>query len=173
MKIQGSRTEKNLRRAFEGESKAAMKYFLFASETRERVIKEIFLETMKNEQEHAQVFAECLEIINGTKDNLRSSVAAEALEANLDYLEMAEIAKQEGFTEISEKFIKIAKIEQTHRDRFEKYLRKLENDSLYKQPMRKQWICMKCGFIMEGLEPPLECPVCEHSLKHFKLLKED
>lgn len=169
MKLQGTRTEKNLRRAFDGESQAAMKYFHFADEAEEDVLEEIFLETMRNEQEHAEIFAKYLGLIGETEDNLKSCISAESLEAKLDYPEMAYVAREEGFEEIATKFELIAKIEQRHRDRFDSILKKIESGTLYKRPQKALWECMECGYLHEGTEPPMTCPVCGHDTDDFML----
>lgn len=170
--IKGTRTEKNLRKAFEGESMAAMRYFHFADEAEEDVIEEIFLDTMRNEQEHAEVFAEYLEWIGETPDNLRSCIAFEAFESKIDYPEMAKIAREEGFKEIAHKFELVAQIEQRHKERFEDVLRKLESGTLYKRQQKVKWECIKCGHIHEGFEPPAKCPFCGHDTDDF-IIKVD
>lgn len=170
MKLNGTKTERNLRRAFENESKAAMKYFHFADEAEEEVIEQLFLQVMKNEQEHAEIFAEYLGLIGDTKENLMSSISAESLESKIDYPEMAMVARGEGFDEIATKFELIGRIEQMHKERFEEYLRKIGDGSLYKQQKNVSWVCMKCGHIHQGLEPPTECPVCGHSAQNFKMI---
>ena len=57
MELKGSKTEKNLNDAFAGESMARNKYTFFAEKAREEgyeQIANIFLETARNEQEHAK-----------------------------------------------------------------------------------------------------------------------
>ena len=48
-----------------------------------------------------------------------------------------------------------------------------KNNTLLKSTKPTKWICMKCGYIMEGLEPPAECPVCGHEREDYKLYKEE
>lgn len=169
MKIQGTKTEKNLREAFKAEAKANMLYTLFADEVDEDIVEEIYLETAKNEKEHAEVFAEYLGLLGDTKENLKLSIANESFEATIDYPEMAHIARQEGFEEIALKFEMIARIEKDHRDKFADILKKIETNTLYKRPQKQTWQCMECGYVHEGLEPPKECPVCGHDTDDFML----
>ena len=62
--LKGSETEKNLLKAFAGESQARNRYTYFASVARKEgyeQISAIFLETADNEKEHAKVFFKYLE----------------------------------------------------------------------------------------------------------------
>ncbi len=59
MKIQGTRTEKNLLTAFAGESQARNRYTYFAAQARKEEliqIADIFEETANQEKEHAKRF---------------------------------------------------------------------------------------------------------------------
>ena len=59
MNMKGSKTEKNLLKAFAGESQARNRYTFFASAARKEgyvQIQRIFEETAANEKEHAEVF---------------------------------------------------------------------------------------------------------------------
>ncbi len=59
MDIKGSETEKNLLKAFAGESQARNRYTYFASIAKKEgyeQIANIFLETAENEKEHAKLF---------------------------------------------------------------------------------------------------------------------
>ena len=62
--IKGTRTEKNLLKAFAGESQAKNRYEFAAKVAKEEgyeQISKIFLETAENEKEHAKVFFKYLE----------------------------------------------------------------------------------------------------------------
>jgi len=62
--LKGSKTEKNLLKAFAGESQARNRYTFFASVARKEgyvQIQRIFEETAANEKEHAEVFFKYLE----------------------------------------------------------------------------------------------------------------
>ncbi|MCJ7731479.1 rubrerythrin family protein, partial [Candidatus Bathyarchaeota archaeon] len=64
MKFKGSKTEKNLLKAFAGESQARNRYTYFASTARNEgyiQIQKVFEETAENEKEHAKVFFKYLE----------------------------------------------------------------------------------------------------------------
>ncbi len=62
--VKGTKTEKNLLKAFAGESQARNRYTYFASAARKEgfeQIANIFTETAENEKEHAKVFFKYLE----------------------------------------------------------------------------------------------------------------
>ena len=63
MELKGSRTEQNILNAFAGESQARNKYTYYAEKAREEgmeQIADIFLETARNEQEHAKLWFKAL-----------------------------------------------------------------------------------------------------------------
>ncbi|MCI2082439.1 MAG: NADH peroxidase [Bacteroidales bacterium] len=39
--------------------------------------------------------------------------------------------------------------------------------------MTKKWICTVCGYIYEGEQPPVQCPVCKAPASKFKEVVED
>ncbi|MCX5999381.1 MAG: rubrerythrin family protein, partial [Chloroflexi bacterium] len=62
--VKGTETEKNLLKAFAGESQARNRYTYFASAARKEGLEQIaniFTETADNEKEHAKVFFGYLE----------------------------------------------------------------------------------------------------------------
>ena len=68
----GTKTEKNLMDAFAGESQARNKYTYFAEVARREgyeQLAEIFLQTARNEQEHARLWFEALNGIGNTAEN--------------------------------------------------------------------------------------------------------
>ena len=64
MNLKGTKTEKNLMAAFAGESQARNKYTYYAEKAKEQgfdQIAELFLETARNEQEHAKLWFKALQ----------------------------------------------------------------------------------------------------------------
>lgn len=166
--VQGTETEMNLQKAFEGEAIAAMKYRLFADNAEEAITYSLLLELADNEEEHAEQFLEMLGGINDTPDNLKRSIALEGFESGINYPEMAKVAIEEGFSEIAKEFSMVAAIEAHHKTRLEEHLKRYQLRTLFKAKQEVEWECMKCGHIHKGIEPPLECPVCHHKAKDFK-----
>ena len=98
MELKGSKTEKNLKAAFSGESEARNKYTYFASVAKKEVyeqIAELFLKTADNEKEHAKLWFKHLGELGNTAENLIAAAAGENGEWTEMYKRMAEEAKEE------------------------------------------------------------------------------
>lgn len=187
--IKGSQTEKNLLASFAGESQARNRYTFFASVAKKagyEQIAEIFLETAENEKEHAKLFFKCLEggeveikasypagIIADTSANLAAAAEGEHLEWTKLYKEAAEIAKKEGFDEVSKVFQNVLQVEIQHEKRYRRLLESLKGDKVFKKDSVVKWKCRVCGHIHEGNAAPDKCPVCSHGRGFFELLCEN
>ena len=153
--IKGTKTEKNLMDAFAGESQARNKYTYFASVAKKEgyeKIAAIFLETAENEKEHAKLHLKHLSGIGSTIDNLRAAAAGELDESIDMYPRMAREAKEEGFPEIAFMLESIGKIEQAHKERYQKLLGELESNTFFAKNEAVRWRCRNCGHIHEGAE---------------------
>jgi len=189
MKLKGSETEKNLLKAFAGESQARNRYTYFASAAKKEgyeQIAAIFLETAENEKEHAKVFFKYLEggdleitasypagIIKRTLENLLHAAAGENMEWTTLYSNFGKIAREEGFGDVAESFKQIAKVEKFHEERYRKLAKQLDDGSFFKKEKIVKWHCRNCGYIFEGKEPPKECPACNHPQSYFEVLAEN
>ena len=187
--LKGTRTEKNLLTAFAGESQARNRYDFFASKAKEEglvQIQNVFLETARNEKEHAKKLFKFLKggeveitgafpagIIGSTADNLKASAAGEKFEHTTMYPEFADIADEEGFPEIASVMRSIAIAEKQHEKRYLGLLANIENGTVFKKDRSVNWKCNNCGYVHEGPEAPEECPACAHAQEHFQLLAEN
>jgi rubrerythrin len=185
----GSKTEHNLLKAFAGESQARNRYEFFAKEAKKEgyeQIAAIFQETADNEKAHAKRFFRFLEgrtveitaaypagKIGTTAENLKAAAAGENEEWTELYPSFAEIAKNEGFSEIAAAFKLIAKVEKEHETRFLKLLNNIENGTVFKKDGKVYWKCRVCGYIHEGDAPPEKCPACFHPKAYFQLKEEN
>ncbi|MGF1587153.1 MAG: rubrerythrin [Bacteroidales bacterium] len=187
--IKGTQTEKNLLKAFAGESQARMRYTLFAK----RAVKEgyeqiaaLFRETAEQEAVHASRFFSYLEggmveitasypagKVGSTAENLKEAAAGENEEWTELYPEFARVAAEEGFKKISSLFKIIAEAEITHEKRYLKLLRSLENSSVFEKEEKVDWYCRKCGYVYKGRKAPKNCPACEHPQGYFELMGEN
>jgi rubrerythrin len=171
MELKGSKTEKNLKAAFAGESQASGKYAYFAKQaTKEgyHYIASVFEETSMNERQHAKDEFKLLNGIGDTKTNLKEAIEGESYEVVTMYPQFAEEAEKEGFAEAARVFRQIAKVEKQHMERYKALLAMLEEGTLYKRKSPIKWKCAKCGFIHEGTEPPKKCPACLHPLEYYE-----
>ena len=134
MELKDSKTMKNLKDAFAGESQANRRYLYFAAKADvegENDVAAVFRSTAEGETGHAHGHLEYLEEtgdpatglpIGETRDNLKAAVAGETHEYSDMYPGMAKAAREEGFAEIADWFETLAKAERSHANRFQKAL---------------------------------------------------
>jgi len=187
MKFENSETRQCLINAFAGESQARNKYTFYSKVAKKEgyeQISEIFLETADNEKEHAKMFYKYLPngtytpnaiypfFMGDTYENLISATLAERDEWENVYKHASQVAKAEGFDEISALFYNIAEIEKRHSHRFSVLAEEVKNKTVFKKQENSQWVCMECGHTHIGKEAPCICPVCAHEQAYFKLFVE-
>jgi len=181
--IKGTLTEKNLLTAYAAESMAYTRYTYYAKQADKEEyfpIGEIFRETAENELHHSKVFFKFLEggnievplaidagVIGDTVSNLETAMREEEHEGVELYTKAAKVALEEGFAEIAERFKSIAEVEQLHYDRFARYLKQVQDGTVWKRDNPIKWKCLVCGYIHEGTEPPAVCPACNHPREHY------
>lgn len=172
----GTQTEKNLKEAFIGESKARNKYTFFASRAKKDGFEQIaamFQKTADNEKEHAEIWYKELYGIGSTKENLETAAAVENYEWSDMYTNYAKTAEREGFKELAEKFYQVAAIEHMHEERYRALLRNLSNNEVFQRGDVKIWECRNCGHIVIGTSVPEICPVCSHPMAYFEIHAEN
>ena len=177
MQLKGSRTEKNLMKAFAGESEARNKYSYYASKAKKdgyEQIAAIFEETANNEKEHAKLWFKQLHggEVPDTLTNLHDAANGENYEWTTMYKEFADVAKEEGFDEIARLFSAVAEIEKHHEERYLKLVGNIDNNIVFERGEERVWICRNCGHITVGNKAPEICPVCNHP-QSFMELKAD
>lgn len=187
--VKGTETEKNLMKAFAGESQARNRYTYFASKAGKEgyvQIADIFTETANQEKEHAKRFFNFLEggmleitasfpagVVGTTLENLRAAAAGEHEEHSLLYPGFARVASQEGFEAIAVVFEKISVAEKQHEKRYLDLAANVESGKVFKKDKKVTWRCRNCGYLHEGEEAVELCPACEHPQAHFELLGEN
>ena len=186
--LKGTKTEQNLLKSFAGESQARNRYEFFASVARKEgyeQIANIFAETALQEKEHAKRFFKFLEggmteitasypsgKIGTTKENLKAAAEGEHEEWNDLYPHFSEVAKAEGFPEISTAFKMIAKVEAEHERRYLKLLQNVSEDKVFMKDGKVWWKCLNCGYVYESAKAFETCPVCLHP-KSFMQIREE
>ena len=173
MELKGSRTEKNLQTAFAGESQARNKYTYYASKAKKEgyeQIAAIFLETAENEKEHAKMWFKYLHDgkVPSTVENLKAAAEGENFEWTEMYKEMAEVAREEGFEEIAQKFELVGQIEKEHEARYLALLERVKSETVFVAEDVIIWKCRNCGHIHVGKEAPKVCPTCNHAKSYFE-----
>ena len=174
MEFKGSKTEANLQAAFAGESQAHTKYQYYASKAKKdgyEQIAALFEETSHNEKEHAKLWFKYLHggEVPGTLDNLNDAAAGENYEWTDMYEGFAKTAEEEGFTEIAERFRKVAAIEKQHEERYRKLIDNIETGKVFSREGDAIWVCRNCGHVVIGPKAPEVCPVCNHPQSFFEL----
>ena len=173
--LKGSKTEKNLMTALEGEAFAHLKYEFYASQAKKDgfvEIQDIFLETSKNEKEHGKVWFKLLhdgEVPN-TLVNLKESMEVEKYEWSDMYKNFAKTAREEGFDDIAELFELTSTIEKAHEERYKVLAKNIKNDKVFKKPKEIVWKCNNCGYLHKGKTAPDVCPMCNHPQAHYRKL---
>ncbi len=189
MSVKGTQTEKNLLKAFAGESQARNRYTLFAKQAKKDGYEQVgafFLETAENEYQHAKVFFNFLDggaveitatypagIVGTTEENLLAAAEGEHEEFVELYPEFARVALEEGFKKIALQFGRIAEIEKDHEMRYRQLLSNIENEKVFKRENKTTWYCRKCGHIHIGEKAPSACPVCAHPRAYFEIKKSN
>lgn len=188
MKLENSETLQYLINAFAGESQARNRYTFYAKQAKKEgfeQISAIFLDTAENEKEHAKLFYKHIPSathwkVNGTYpffsgntlENLIAAANGEKEEWETIYKNGAQIAKAEGFDDISKTFFGILEIEKHHSYRFETLAREISDNTIFNKQEETQWICRKCGHIQICKSAPLKCPVCSHPQGYFEVFVE-
>ncbi len=181
-----SKTKENLMKAFAGESQARNRYTIAAEKAHEQnlyVLEEIFKFTADQEKTHAKVFYEFLTECSGENIDIEGTYPvdiSESLEELLGmaahneneehdtvYKEFAQVAKEEGFDEISRKFHMTAEVEKIHAQRFEKFKEWLSENKLFISDVSTKWMCLNCGNTFEAKGVPEVCPLCGADKGYF------
>lgn len=187
--IKGTRTEKNLVIAYLAESSAYTRYTYYAQQANKESyfpVERIFTLTAENELHHGKVFFRMLQggsvevpmnadagVIGDTASNLATAMNEENTEGVELYTNAAAVAEEEGFPEIAEHFRSIAEVEKHHMERFARYLKMVQDGTLWKREKPVTWECLVCGYQYEGTEPPTKCPGCDHPYQHYIAIGDD
>jgi rubrerythrin len=187
--LKGTQTEKNLLKAFAGESQARNRYTFFAKQAAKEGYEQIaalFLETAENEGQHAKTYFRHLEgglveitatypagKIGATAENLLAAAEGENEEWTDLYPAFADMAESEGFPEVAKSFRQIAKVEAWHEARYRRLLENVEKDLVFARPEPVKWICRKCGFVHEGPTALKVCPACAHPQAYQEIYAEN
>ena len=187
--IKGTQTEKNLLKAFAGESQARNRYTYFASTAKKEgyvQISAIFTETADQEKEHAKRFFKFLEggeveitaafpagKINNTETNLNAAAEGENFEWTELYTGFAKTAREEGFEEVAKAFEAISIAERQHEKRYRELMENVINNTVFKKSKEVVWRCRNCGYLHKDTDAPKTCLACIHPQAHFEILGEN
>ena len=173
-KLKGTKTEQNLHTALSGESQAYLRYKWFEAKAKKDGyvdVANIFCETAENEKEHAEIWFNYLGGLKDTEHNLGVAAGGEHFEWESMYSQFAKEAREEGFEPLAQLFERVASIEKMHEARYLCQQNKIKNGEMFSSATTVKWICLNCGYVVEGKEPPSVCPTCMHPKGYFKVQK--
>ena len=169
--LKGTKTEQNLHTALSGEAQAHLRYKWFERKAKADGfvgIAKLFEETAGNEMEHAEIWFRYLGGYSSTERNLDSAAGGEHFEWETMYAQFATEARAEGFDVIADLFERVASVEKMHEENYRKALGEVQGATVFKSDNAEQkWICLNCGYVVTGKEPPAFCPTCAHPQGYF------
>jgi rubrerythrin len=183
------KTLENLTKAWLGECQARNRYTYYAKVAQTEgyeQLAELFLLTANQEKAHAKRLFRFIQdlkennddlkteaaiptIFGNSIDNLKAAITGETYETEVMYPEFAKIAAEEGLNDIAAHLKSIAIAERNHKEKYEIYLKNLENGEVFKRTSETTWVCRECGYIHTGLEAPKACPSCDHPQAFYEL----
>ena len=168
----GTKTEQNLRDALASESHSYTLYSLYADGARrtgDDVLARQLDMTASQEKEHARLWLEYLGELSEDEmlDNINAAEAAEQYDYEISYPEYADVADDEGFSEIAEKFRQVAEVEHMHNEQM-RMLAMEYSDDMTAATDDTKWRCLNCGYTTSGATPPDRCPLCSYTKGHYE-----
>lgn len=160
-----SKSEKNLKDAFAGESQANRRYLAFAKKAEKegfRQVAKLFRATAESETVHALNHLRELGEIRSTKENLDEAINGESYEFQKMYPQMIRDAEEEGNKTALRSFNFANEVEKIHAELYRKALVNLGSNEEV-----DYYVCDICGYTAEG-HPPDKCPVCSAKKELFK-----
>ncbi len=162
--LAGSKTEKNLKEAFAGESQANRTYLAFAQKAEQDghpQVAKLFRAAAAAETVHAHAHLRALEGIADTAANLKEAVGGETHEFMEMYPQMIKDAEAEGLSDALRSFKYANEVEKIHADLYQQAL-----DNLGKNASVDYYVCKVCGNTVEGA-PEGPCSVCGAGTQAF------
>ena len=164
-----SKTEKNLKEAFAGESQANRRYLAYAERAEDEFmhgVARLFRAVAAAETIHAHKHLRTAGEVKTTKENLQDAIAGESHEFKTMYPQMIAEAQEEGEKSAEISFQHANEVEKVHAELYEKAMADPENF-----PVQDYYICKICGYTAEK-DIPDACPVCGANQKAFFKVEE-
>lgn len=162
--VTGSKTEKNLREAFAGESQANRTYLAFAQKAEQDghpQVAKLFRAAAEAETIHAHAHLRALKGVGDTAANLKEAVSGETHEFESMYPQMIAEAEKEDLNEALRSFKYANEVEKVHAGLYQQAL-----DNLGSNQSTDYYVCKVCGNTIEG-EPSGPCPICAAAAEAF------
>lgn len=180
----GGRTVSHLQEALRGKLRANACYLeagRLLAEAGLHVIAHAFRFTAAQEGEHAAVLRGLLTAMGAPlplaedaaslpgdpTELLRLAEAEELADAAERLPRWAGIAEGEGHVRAAKALRRIAGTDGVHARRFAQYRQALAEGSLFRAGTPVSWVCLGCGELHTGCEPPEDCPGCSGGRGYF------
>lgn len=190
MDFQQSKTKENLARSFAAECQEGARYQFLAKMAQQQGYQymSMLIRTLAhNEMAHAQQFfnkivelggnlTQNIEITAGYPfksgellEVLENEANNEHMSAESIYPNFADIARDEGFTDVANLFDMVSKVERTHERTLTKLHECLKQKCLYKCNEEHSFKCDECGTIVLNKCAPKTCPLCNMGQGYFRI----
>ncbi|MDD4125959.1 MAG: hypothetical protein PHW77_09595 [Eubacteriales bacterium] len=167
-RYENTQTDNNLKRIFEDESAAHTRYMLYSRAAEEEGLSDaadFFGRTAEEKLGQAGIWLGEMNMLGNTQQNLRYAIDTEA--ANQETLRRAASdAANEGFDDISEKFLLNMNVSKGHESNGRKYLDSIENPR--NETVEAVYRCNNCGYEHRGFRAPDYCPLCGYTRRYFR-----
>ena len=167
MDLSGSKTEKNILKAFEVTALRRMEYDIYALIAERQGYNDVarlLSRFANNEKEHSKLWYKWMKSNTGNCPRLlectQKALAQEKDEIEGMYENFAIQARDEGFDIIARMLENIENIEKIHYDRLKKLILKLEDNVKPNKDGTYNWACSTCGAVFVQEEEPPYCPLC-------------
>ena len=190
MNFQESKTKENLARSFAAECQEGARYQFMAKMAQQEGYQymSMLIRTLAhNEMAHAQQFFNKIVELGGNQtqnieitagypfksgkllDVLSQEAENERMSAESIYPKFADIARDEGFTDVANLFDMVSKVERTHERTLKKLHESLSCDCLYKCSDEHAFKCDECGTIIMNKCAPKTCPLCKMGQGYYRI----
>lgn len=159
-----TRTEDNLKKAFDGEAKAALRVLGYAEKAANEgytQMAKLFRVIAASERVHGLRALRMLKIIRSTEENLKASFESETMVSENAYPPMIQAADEEGNEPARLAFSQARDVEELHAKLYKNAI-----DHMVAETEPTYFVCQVCGFVAEG-QPPDQCPVCNAKRESF------
>ena len=164
--LYGTKTAENLLHAFEHEAASALRcnvYSSLAQSEGDVSTRRMLDEMTENGTSGGELWLGYLNEIDGTPDNLRRLSDMKKADNIAMYSHMAEVAEEEGFDEIAEKFRMASAVHDSHSHLLDDRISTLNGTKEYAAGTLHR--CPVCGYTVSGNTRPDICPLCVREWK--------
>ena len=164
--LYGTKTADNLLHAFEHEALSALRstvYSALAQGEGDVATRRMLDEMTENGASGGELWLGYLNEIDDTSENLRRLSDIKKTDNTAMYTHMAQIAQEEGFEEIAEKFRMASAVQDSHSQMLDDRISQLNGTKEYSPDALHR--CPVCGYTVSGNTPPDICPLCVREWK--------